>query len=74
VKLSSVTSAICGGRGPGKGSSCSEVWYDKNINTRLKELVRHIDDWPVAVQKEAIASLEALAGYVSFHGSTHKDS
>ena len=43
------------------------------MNNRLKELVRHIDDWPVAVQKEAIASLEAIAGYVSFHEPTHRD-
>jgi hypothetical protein len=43
------------------------------MNNRLKGLVRHIDDWPVAVQKEAIASLEAIASYVSFHEPTHRD-
>jgi hypothetical protein len=37
------------------------------MNSRLKELVTLIEDWPPAVQREAVASLEAFAGYVSVH-------
>ena len=37
------------------------------MNERLRELVECIEDWPDGVQRVAIASLEAIAGYVSLH-------
>jgi hypothetical protein len=32
-----------------------------------------IENWPPALQNEAIASLEAIAGYVSLHEPSHDD-
>ena len=41
------------------------------MEKRLKELMERIEDWPPAVQEEAIASLEAIAEYVSLHEPSH---
>ena len=35
--------------------------------------MEQIEDWPSAVREEAIASLEAIAEYVSLHEPTHDD-
>jgi len=43
------------------------------MNERLKELVARIEDWPAAVQEEAVASLEAIAGYVNLYQPTYDD-
>jgi hypothetical protein len=47
--------------------------YNHRMENRLKDLMACIDDWPPAVQEEAIASLEAIAGYVSLHEPSHND-
>lgn len=44
-----------------------EVCYNPGMQKRLRELMERIEDWPPAMQEEAIASLEAIAGYVSVH-------
>ena len=51
----------------GKGSRGGTVCYNHRMEKRLKELMERIEDWPPAVQEEAIASLESIAGYVSLH-------
>ena len=43
------------------------------MSDKLKELVEHIEDWPDRVQEEAIASLEAIAWYVSLYESSCDD-
>jgi len=41
------------------------MWYNISMNERLKELMKRIEDWPLGVQEEAVAALEAIAGYVN---------
>jgi hypothetical protein len=41
------------------------------MEKRLKELMERMEDWPPAVQAEAVSSLEAIAGYVSLHEPSH---
>jgi len=43
------------------------------MEKRLKKLMERIEDWPQAVQEEAITSLEAIAGYVSLHEPSPDD-
>jgi hypothetical protein len=43
------------------------------MNNRLRELVAQIEEWPAGLQEEAVASLEAIAGYVIFHGPSNDD-
>jgi hypothetical protein len=43
------------------------------MNERLKELMEHIEDWPEGAREEAIASLEAIAGYVSLYEPSRDD-
>jgi hypothetical protein len=40
------------------------------MEKRLKELMERIEEWPEGVQREAIASLEAIARYISLHESS----
>jgi hypothetical protein len=35
------------------------------MTNKLKELIERVENWPRAAQEEAIASLEAIEGYVS---------
>jgi hypothetical protein len=35
------------------------------MTKRLKELIERVENWPPTAQKEAIASLESIEGYVS---------
>jgi hypothetical protein len=39
----------------------------------LKKLMECIENWPESAQAEAMASLEAIAGYVSLHEPSHDD-
>jgi hypothetical protein len=43
------------------------------MQKRLKELIERIEAWPPAMQEEAIASLEAIAGYVTLHEPSEED-
>jgi hypothetical protein len=43
------------------------------MKDRLKELVECIEDWPEGAQEEVIASLEAIAGYVSLYEPSRDD-
>jgi hypothetical protein len=43
------------------------------MEKRFKELMERIEDWPPAMQDEAIALLESIAGYVSFYEPSHND-
>ena len=43
------------------------------MNERLKELVNQFEEWPTGVQKEAIASLEKIAGYVKLFEPSFDD-
>jgi hypothetical protein len=43
------------------------------MEKRLKELMERVEDWPPAAQEEAIASLEAIAGYVNLYDPSHDD-
>jgi hypothetical protein len=43
------------------------------MEKRLEELMERIEDWPPAVREEAVAALEAIAGYVSLHEPRHDD-
>ena len=55
----------------GKGSRGVTVCYNTSMEKRLKDLMERIEDWPLAVREEAIASLESIAGYVSLHEPLH---
>jgi hypothetical protein len=55
----------------GKGSRGGTVCYNLGMEKRLKELMERMEDWPPAVQAEAVSSLEAIAGYVSLHEPSH---
>jgi hypothetical protein len=43
------------------------------MEKKLKELMERIEDWPPAMQREAIALLESIAGYVSLYEPSHDD-
>jgi hypothetical protein len=43
------------------------------MDKRLKELMERMEEWPSAAREEAIASLEAIAGYVSRHEPSQDD-
>jgi hypothetical protein len=51
------------GRGVGERQAC----YNPTMEKRLKDLMACIENWPLAMQEEAIASLETIAGYVSLY-------
>jgi hypothetical protein len=43
------------------------------MEKRIKDLMERIEDWPPAIQEEAIASLELIAEYVSLHEPSQDD-
>jgi hypothetical protein len=43
------------------------------MKKRLKELIERIEEWPPAMQEEAIASLELIDAYVGLHEPTDDD-
>jgi len=43
------------------------------MQKELKKLIERIEDWPPAMQGEAIALLESIAGYVSLYEPSHED-
>jgi len=43
------------------------------MEKRLKELMECIGNWPPAMQEQAIASLESIAGYVSLYEPSRDD-
>ncbi|ERR1039458_7102454 len=57
----------------GKRSRGRRVCYNVRMEKRLKELMERVEDWPPAAQEEAIASLEAIAGYVNLYDPSHDD-
>lgn len=57
----------------GRGKGIPQVWYNGIMNERLKELVASMEDWPEGAQSEAIASLEAIAGFVSLYEPSSGD-
>jgi len=57
----------------GKGGEGDVVCNNPRMEKRLKELMERIENWPVAMQEEAVAALEAIAAYVCFHEPTHED-
>ena len=57
----------------GKGSSYQKTLCSSCIIERLRELIEQIEDWPEGVQKEAVASSEATAGYVSLYEPSRDD-
>ena len=45
----------------------------RRMENRLKDLMACIDDWLLAVQRDAVAALETNAGHVSFHEPSCND-
>jgi hypothetical protein len=57
----------------GRGSREDAVCYNPRMEKRLKDLIDRIEDWPPAMQEEAITALEAIARYVSLYQPSRDD-
>jgi hypothetical protein len=43
------------------------------MEERLTDLIECIENWPLAMQEEAVAALESIAAYLSLHEPSHDD-